>query len=168
MYTPVVKTRATRPAAKTAARKSPKTVPEPHGLSGSAETAFLLQRGHRRLRAAISEALRPWSLNMGHLGVLGLLYSRGSLSQQQLIELLEIDKSSMVYLVDELERQELAERRPAPGDRRAYAVELTARGRARLAEVGVAVERVQEAFLSPLSARERVVLNGLLMRIAGA
>jgi DNA-binding MarR family transcriptional regulator len=131
------------------------------------ETGFLLQRAHRRLRAALTEALRPWNLNVGHLGVLGLLYTRGSLSQQQLIDALEIDKSSMVYLVDELERQGLAERRPAPADRRAYAVDLTAQGRERLAVIGVAVKRVQDEFLSPLSPRERMVLNELLTRIAG-
>ena len=133
----------------------------------SGETGFLLQRAHRRLRAALTEALRPWNLGVGHLGVLGLLYARGGLSQQQLIDLLEIDKSSMVYLVDELERQGLAERRPAPADRRAYAVHLTDQGRQRLAVIGAAVTRVQDAFLDPLSARERAQLNDLLRRIAG-
>lgn len=130
------------------------------------ETGFLLQRAHRRLRAALNDALKPLQLNVGHLGVLGLLHARGDLSQQQLIELLEVDKSSMVYLIDELEKQGLAERGEAPGDRRAYAVHLTDAGRKRLTVVGQAVRHVQERFLTPLSPRDRTRLNELLRKIA--
>src|SRR5262245_23191238 len=132
----------------------------------SQQTGFLLQRAHRRLRDALTQALRPWHLNVGHLGVLGLVYARGALTQQQLIDALEIDKSSMVHLVDELERQGLAERRRAPTDRRAYQVHLTDRGRERLVAIGAAVTTVQEGFLAPLSAHERAHLNELLARLA--
>ena len=79
------------------------------------ETGFLLQRSHRRLRTSLIEALKPLNLAIGHVAVLGLLSTRGDLTQQQLLEILEADKSSMVYLIDELERQGLAERRPVPG-----------------------------------------------------
>jgi DNA-binding MarR family transcriptional regulator len=84
----------------------------------------------------LNEALRPIDLAIAHVGVLGLLSARGDLSQQQLIEILEVDKSSMVYLIDELEKQGLAERRPAPRDRRAHAVHLTQAGRQRLVAAG--------------------------------
>src|SRR5262249_38764587 len=80
------------------------------------ETGFLLQRAHRRLRAAQNDALRPVELGIAHVAVLGLLAARGDLSQRQLIEIMDADKSTMVYLIDELERQGLAERRQAPAD----------------------------------------------------
>jgi DNA-binding MarR family transcriptional regulator len=134
--------------------------------AASQETGFLLQRAHRRLRALLAEALLPLHLGVGHFAVLGLLFARGGLSQQQLIEILEIDKSSMVYLIDELEKQGLAERRPAPGDRRAYAVQLTETGRERLIAGGKIVRRVQDQFLAPLKGRERDQLNQMLRRIA--
>ena len=132
----------------------------------SQETGFLLQRAHRRLRAALAEALAPLNLGVGHFAVLGLLFARGGLSQQQLIDILEIDKSSMVYLIDELEKQGLAQRRPAPSDRRAYAVHLSETGRERLTAGGKIVRRVQDEFLAPLQARERTQLNQLLRRLA--
>jgi len=130
-------------------------------------TGFLLQRAHRRLRMALNEALKPMDLMIAHVAVLGLLAERGDLIQQQLIEILDTDKSTMVYLIDELERQGLAERRPAPGDRRAYAVHLTSRGRDRLAAAGKLVIQVEDSFLAPLSPKERARLNKLLRRIAG-
>ena len=131
------------------------------------ETGFLLQRAHRRLRAAIADALLPLELGVGHFGILGLLFTGEGLSQQQLIEILEIDKSSMVNLIDALEKQALAERRPAPADRRAYAVYLTEKGRKPSVHAGRA-DRQPGApdFLSSLKPRERDQLNKLLRRIA--
>lgn len=130
------------------------------------ETGFLLQRAHRRLRLAHNEALGPLNLGIAHVAVLGLLSMRGDLSQRQLIEIMDADKSTMVNLIDALEQQGLAERHPDPGDRRAYAVHLTQAGRARLAEAGRLVKAVEEEFLAPLDAGERQQLNQLLRRIA--
>jgi DNA-binding MarR family transcriptional regulator len=79
---------------------------------------------------------------------------------------MDADKSTMVYLIDELEAQDLVERRPDPSDRRAYAVHLTDAGRVRLVEARSVVARVENDFLSPLIARERAQFNRLLRRIA--
>lgn len=130
------------------------------------ETGFLLQRAHRKLRAALIEALKPLEISIGHFAILGLLSNRGALTQQQLIEILGTDKSSMVYLIDELERQSLAERRPVTGDRRAYGIHLTTAGKARLVEGATIVKNVENAFLKPLNKTERTELNDMLWRIS--
>ena len=134
--------------------------------SGLDQAGFLLQRAHRRLRMAHNEALASLRLNIAHVAVLGQLGERGDLSQRQLIDLMDADKSTMVYLVDELEGQGLVERRRDPSDRRAYAVHLTAAGRKRLAEAGEVAASVEAEFLAPLSAREQTQFTGLLRRIA--
>src|SRR2546429_224578 len=97
---------------------------------------------------------------------MGLLANHGPMSQRQLIELLDADKSTMVNLIDALETRHLAERRPDPSDRRAHAVALTSAGRQRLTELGAITRQTQEAFLAPLSARERTQLDGMLRKIA--
>jgi DNA-binding MarR family transcriptional regulator len=134
--------------------------------SGLDQAGFLLQRAHRRLRMAHNEALASLRLNIAHVAVLGQLGERGDLSQRQLVDLMDADKSTMVYLVDELEGQGLVERRRDPSDRRAYAVHLTGAGRKRLAEAGEVSARVEAEFLTPLSTRERTQFTGLLRRIA--
>jgi len=144
-----------------------KTAPAADGGAATHEIGFLLQRAHRRMRGELNEALRPLNLNVGHLAVMGLLFNGEALTQQQLIGILEIDKSSMVYLIDELERQGLAERRSVSGDRRAYAIHLTDAGRQRLAVVGGAARDVQERFLAPLTPRQRMQLRELLSKVAG-
>jgi DNA-binding MarR family transcriptional regulator len=130
------------------------------------QTGFLLQRAHRRLRAAHNEALRPLSLSIAHVAVAGLLADRGDLSQRQLIEIMDADKSTMVNLVDSLESQGLVERRRDPRDRRAHAVHLTEAGRRRLVTVGELVASIEDDFLGPLSMRERSRFNDLLRRVA--
>jgi DNA-binding MarR family transcriptional regulator len=130
------------------------------------QAGFLLQRAHRRLRMAHNEALAPLGLNIAHVAVLGLLGERGDLSQRQLIDLMGADKSTMVYLVDELEKQALVERRTDPSDRRAYAVHLTDAGRKRLQEAGAVAARIEREFLAALSLRERAQFTDLLRRIA--
>jgi DNA-binding MarR family transcriptional regulator len=131
----------------------------------SRQTGFLLQRAHRRLRLAHGDALRHLELGIAHVAVMGLLSERGDMSQRQLIEMMDADKSTMVYLIDELEKQGLAERRDNPEDRRAYSVHLTELGRRRLAEAGEIVRQVQDEMLAPLSAKERAQLDALLLRI---
>ena len=130
------------------------------------QTGFLLQRAHRRLRAAHNEALRPLGLSIAHVAVAGLLADHGDLSQRQLLETMDADKSTMVNLIDELESQGLVERRRDPHDRRAHAVHLTDAGRRRLVGVGELVARIENDFLAPLSMRERSRLNDLLRRLA--
>jgi DNA-binding MarR family transcriptional regulator len=104
-------------------------------------------------------------LTIAHVAVLALLEQLGDLSQRELIERIGADKSTMVYLVDELERQTLAERRAVPGDRRVCPVHLTETGRRRLAEAGRRVKRVEDAFLAPLPRRQRLQLDDLLRRL---
>jgi DNA-binding MarR family transcriptional regulator len=89
--------------------------------------AFLVQAVHRRGRRIYNAALKPLGLEARHVGVLGLLAASGPLIQRQIAEALDIDKSSVVTIVDDLERAGLAERRAAPRDRRAYAVRITER-----------------------------------------
>jgi DNA-binding MarR family transcriptional regulator len=130
------------------------------------QAGFLLQRAHRRLRLAHNDALGPLGLNIAHVAVLALLAEHGDVSQRRLIDLMDADKSTMVYLVDDLERQGLAERRADPADRRAHAVHLTAAGRKRLAEAGAVAAGVEDAFLSPLAPAERTRFTDMLRRIA--
>jgi DNA-binding MarR family transcriptional regulator len=129
------------------------------------ETGFLLQWAHQTMRTAVNDALRPLGLNTRHLGVLAVLAARGPISQREIIELLAMDKSVLVYVLDELERRGLVERRRAEHDRRLQTVHLTDDGRKELASIGAAAGPVNERLLAPLSTAERRRLNDLLWRL---
>jgi DNA-binding MarR family transcriptional regulator len=82
------------------------------------------------------------------------------------VEGLEIDASSMVALLDAFEARGLAQRRPNPRDRRAYAIYLTDEGRATLERALELSLDVESQLLTPLDVEERSQLRRLLLRIA--
>ncbi|MGC4045179.1 MAG: MarR family transcriptional regulator [Armatimonas sp.] len=109
--------------------------------------------------------LAPFELNPGHFAVMSLLYSTGARSQKQLIDALNIDKSTMVILIDQLERGDFAIRQPDTRDCRAHAVSLTEIGRERFEILGVLVARIQANYFSPLTSDELETLRTLLLRL---
>ena len=80
-------------------------------------------------------------------------------TQIQLAALADLDKTTMVGTVDELERLGLAERRPSTTDRRARIFAVTPAGRAAAAEGQRIVDRVHAEALAalPEPARETFV-----------
>lgn len=79
----------------------------------------------------------------------------GERTQIQLAELADLDKTTMVTTVDDLERRGLAERRPSATDRRARIIAVTDRGRAAAEEGQRIADAVHAAALSGLSASDR-------------
>jgi DNA-binding MarR family transcriptional regulator len=138
------------------------------GLSEAAEVGLLLRVAQRRAARAFAKALEPLGIEGKHMGVLLELGGGGPGSQRELIERTGGDKSSMVRIVDELERRGLAERRPAEHDRRAYAVSLTESGQALLAEARIIADRVGTELLAGLEPAERDSLRTLLRRFVAA
>jgi DNA-binding MarR family transcriptional regulator len=123
-----------------------------------------LYLAHRYARAAANRALQAHDVELRHVGVLDAIAKTGPLSQRELIDRLQVDKSSMVHIVDELERQGLAERRRNERDRRSHAVHITPAGAKRLAAAQASSAEVMAGLLAPLSAAERRLLHDLLAR----
>lgn len=119
---------------------------------------------HRYARAATNRALRAHQVDLRHLAVLGHLAEAGPAAQRTLVDRLQMDKSSMVYVIDELERQGLVDRRKDTQDRRRYSVHITAEGRTRLAEATAAAARTMAALMAPLSPDDQRQLHALLSR----
>lgn len=86
----------------------------------------------------------------------------GDLTQGRLAELCQLDKTTMVVTIDELERAGLAERRPSSTDRRARIIAVTPKGEEIVAAARRIVAGVYEDVLGTLPARERdALLDGL-------
>ncbi len=101
----------------------------------------------------------------GVFGLLQLIGANPGLSQSRLAEAMEVDRSAVVRVLDQMERRGLIERAAAEDDRRRYCLRLTETGEAALRRIEAAVVEHEERFLAPLSARERTTLVALLMRL---
>jgi DNA-binding MarR family transcriptional regulator len=129
---------------------------------------LLLRLAHTRASKSFAAALQPFGLNGKHFGVLISLSRGGPMSQRQLIDAIDSDKSSMVRIIDELEERELVLRRPAEGDRRAYAVELTDSGRAMHDTMSELADRLAGQLLSCFDEQEQSTFKTLLARFVAA
>jgi DNA-binding MarR family transcriptional regulator len=112
--------------------------------------------------------LQPLGLRPPHFGVLTLIDAEPCRTQQELVERSMIDPSSMVSVIDELERLGLAQRRVDPSDRRKRAVHLTPRGRRMLERARAVAMQTAQDVLAPLDEKERQTLRALLRKLAGA
>jgi DNA-binding MarR family transcriptional regulator len=126
---------------------------------------LLVQLGtHRHRRFA--ERLAHLDLHPRHFGTLSHLAANEGRSQQALSTALGIHRSAVVALVDDLEHRGLAERRRDAGDRRAYALHLTRRGRKLLSELERIAQEDEAELLTALDSSERSQLISLLQRVA--
>ncbi len=130
--------------------------------------AFLLvQLGFLAARR-FAARLEPTGLDPRRFGLLRSIESGDGRSQQELAGAVGMHASKMVGLVDELEHDGLVERHRSAGDRRAYELSLTPKGRAALAEARTAAEAHGDNLLSALDADEREELTRLLRKVADA
>lgn len=104
----------------------------------------------------------------GHRGYLVLasaarrrLWSQSALAQQ-----LGIDRTVLTYLLDDLERFGLVERRQNPDDRRNRQVWATERGAEALDMFESRLDAAEKQVLSALSEADRKTFKSLLMRVA--
>ncbi|MBD8608362.1 winged helix-turn-helix transcriptional regulator [Aeromicrobium sp. CFBP 8757] len=87
-------------------------------------------------------------------------------NQATIAHRLGIDRTVMTYLVDDLEKAGLVERRPDPADRRARQVVRTAAGEATLDDVRRRMAAVEDVVLGSLSADDAVAFRRLLVAAA--
>jgi DNA-binding MarR family transcriptional regulator len=125
---------------------------------------LLLRRAHWRAAAVMSEALRPLGIELRHFAVLLVLVNRGPTEQRELVEATGSDKAGIMRVVDDLERNGLAVRKPVPGDRRVRAVEITAKGLELFDAAHVAAGPLAEHLISVIGPGEAEQLKDLLTR----
>jgi MarR family transcriptional regulator for hemolysin len=89
-------------------------------------------------------------------------------TQAEIAELADMDKTTMVATVDELERLGYAERVPSVTDRRARIINVTKAGEAAAVRGQRIVDRVHAGALEPFSAKEKAILVDALGLLAEA
>ncbi len=88
-------------------------------------------------------------------------------SQIAIAERLALDKTTLTYLLDGLEKLKLVKRTPDPVDRRTRHVQLTAKGSQTLADLSKVVEQVELEVLSRLPRADAQRFYESLVKAAG-
>jgi len=120
---------------------------------------FLLYRAAEQSHSLANDMLARMELNARQVT------EREPMTQKALGDMLRIDRTTMVTLIDDLERKGLVVRQRHPRDRRAFLVWPTEPGRTAKTEAVAILDEQQHCFLAPLTAAERQQLAALLKRL---
>lgn len=101
----------------------------------------------------------------GLFGVLVIIEANPDLKQSDLARATHLDRSTVVTVIDNLERRGLVDRRASPHDRRSNALRLTAEGTALLRKLKREVTQHEKRLLKNFSAAERQSLFKLLQKV---
>jgi len=126
---------------------------------------FLLYRAAEQSHALANDMLARVELSARQVGILTLVTEREPMTQKALGDMLRIDRTSMVTLIDDLEGKGFVVRQRHPRDRRAFLVWPTESGRTAKIEAVAILDEQQRRFLAPLTAAERQQLGALLNRL---
>jgi DNA-binding MarR family transcriptional regulator len=149
----------------TAPREQPPEREPPLPPALAQYTGFLVGKLRQRSLEIFIGRTAALGIHPRDFGVLSVLAAAGPRAQQDLADMLLVNRTMMVGLVDELEAAGLVERRRNPTDRRAYALELTDAGREALALAVPEIDAGEDELLAALNARERGRLLALLGKV---
>src|ERR1700726_3629971 len=110
---------------------------------------------HHRMFRAVNDAMSECGLSLARTKVLTRLAEQGPTRQSTLAADFGLAPHSITDIVDALERQGLAERRPDPTDRRAKLVAITDAGEGCLGVASAARERLLKQIFGALTQEDR-------------
>lgn len=129
------------------------------------DAGFLMSRASAQAIRVTNAALVSEGLKVRPYSALSACFDLGGIAQRDLSELLGMDPSQVVALVDELEGAGLVKRSPDPADRRTRLVSATRRGGMVLRRARRLVEAAMDDFFEPLAEAERDQLRALLRKL---
>ncbi|HWY37869.1 MAG TPA: MarR family transcriptional regulator [Bacteroidia bacterium] len=111
-------------------------------------------------------------LKMEYLGleknfsVLILIEQKQNCTQQYISDTLQIDKVSMVKIIDEFAKKGLVKRIQNPKDRREYFIELTAKGHKILPQIHKGIRELNDVAFKGLTQKERKEFYQTLVKVS--
>ncbi|WP_342355007.1 MarR family winged helix-turn-helix transcriptional regulator [Sphingomonas sp. CFBP 8760] len=127
---------------------------------------YQVRRVGNGLDRSFSEAMAGTEIRQVLFGVLALIAANPGINQGSIADALEIKRANIVGLIAELEERDLITRVVVPSNRRAFALTLTAAGSAMVADCLARIGAHEDRLLANLSSAERIILIGLLRRLA--
>ncbi len=107
---------------------------------------YLLRRAQIAVFRDFFSAFEAHDIRPGQYSILTVIECNPGLKQGEVSAALGIKRANFVAMIDLLETRKLVRRDPAPGDRRSYALMLTAKGARMMAELHALAERHEQTI----------------------
>ena len=128
---------------------------------------YHLRRSQLAVFADFERAMSGLDLTPGQFGVLARVAANPGLTQSALGRAIGLERSTVVSVIDKLERRKLVVRREAEGDRRANALVLSDEGQKLFREATRRVRMHERRIARHLSPAEAKSLVALLKKMRG-
>ena len=136
--------------------------------SESPRLGYLLKHAHQRYAELAASAFAALGVRPQEWVAVSALGLSRDLSQKEIADLLGVDRTTMVALVDTLENKGLVERRPHVEDRRKNVLVITAAGRSLIRRGARVADECERRFLATLEPAEADVLKRALHAVITA
>jgi len=123
---------------------------------------FLLADVSRLMRRSYERRVDETGLTLAQARLLVYISAHEGARQVDLAELLEIQPITLARLVDQLVALGLAERRPAPNDRRAHLIHLSAAAQPHLQMIARVAQDIRQHALQELEPEQIAILHHAL------
>jgi DNA-binding MarR family transcriptional regulator len=127
---------------------------------------YMLRRAQIAVFQDIFRTFSHVGIRPAQFSVLTAIAHNPGRTQSQIAAALGIKRTNFVPLLDSLERRGLAERRPAPDDRRSHALHLTGAGKTVVRRLDEMVDKLEDRMIRRIGRERRAVLLELLRRLA--
>ena len=112
-----------------------------------------------------AQSLGSHDITPGLFGALVIIDANPGMKQTELARATHLDRSTVVSLIDNLERRALVERHSVATDRRSNALQLTSAGKTLLKKLQCLVDEHEQRLTGNLSEKEQATLVRLLQKI---
>ncbi len=126
---------------------------------------FQLRMAQIAMFRDFANGLSEFDITPGLFGVLVVIEANPDLKQSDLARAVRLDRSTVVTIVDNLERRQLVVRRASATDRRSNALQLTAEGQKLLRTLKRRVAEHEKRLVAGLTSEERTTLVTLLAKV---
>lgn len=126
---------------------------------------FLISKIAQKMEHSFNLFLQKYEITAREYGILTTLQEKSGLSQKDLGEKLRIDRTTVVSLIDHLEKLSLVQRVKDPKDRRYYNLVLTERALEIFRNGKEEVEEIENKLLHSLNDEEKAVFKTLLTKV---
>lgn len=127
--------------------------------------SYLMMKFSSQSANKFSEKLTNLNLNAKQAGVLMAVFFLKDISQKELGGKLNIDRSSITKMIDDLEKLELVERIQDQANRRANKISLTDKGKKLTNDIFKVLKELDEEIFSAVTKEEKDKFKEILMKL---
>ncbi len=123
---------------------------------------------YRKGNAFFSKKFEKYSIGSGQFMFLANLYRNNGLNQEELAEILNIDKGTTARAIKKLEEEGFIKREKDENDKRAYKLYVTQKAENIKEEIFEILREWEEILLCDLSEEEVIIIKSLLKKISNS